>query len=120
MTATTIKETKNFLGSYKELMRAAGRIRVEMERFSACSKGLGRELQELDNRTKTVERVIDSVSDLTAREVLIRRYIYGDTLEEIAEALCYSVRQIQRIINKTAEELAHKECCTFEKLNDII
>lgn len=120
MTHGTIQATKNFLGSYKELMRAAGRIRLEMERFSACSDSLGRELEEISGQTKAVERAIDSVTDLTAREVLIRRYIYGDTLEEIAEALCYSPRHIQRIVNKSAEELAHKEHCTFEKINDII
>lgn len=116
----TAQEMKSFLSGYKEGMRTAGRIRLEMERFSACSASLGRELEECVRRTKAVERVIDSVSDLTAREVLIRRYIYGDTLEQVADALCYSVRQIQRIVDKTLEELAHKECCTFEKLNEII
>lgn len=108
MTYTSAKEIKGFLGSYKELMRTAGRIKVEMERFSACSASLGRELQALDCQTKAVEQVIDSVPDYTAREILIRRYIYGDTLEDIAEALCYSTRHVQRIVNKTAAELAEK------------
>lgn len=108
MTSNNARKMKGFLGSYKDLMRAAGRIKVEMERFSACSESLGRELEKINGQTRAVENAIDSVDDITAREVLIRRYIYGDTLEDIAEALCYSVRQIQRIVNKSAEELTAK------------
>ncbi|MBQ5910821.1 MAG: helix-turn-helix domain-containing protein [Clostridia bacterium] len=36
---------------------------------------------------------------------MLRKYIYGQTLERIAEELNYSPRHIQRILNAAVEEV---------------
>ena len=54
-------------------------------------------MQEMIAARQRAEVLIASVPDAVQREVLTRRYIIGQTWEDIAESMNYSRRQITRL-----------------------
>lgn len=93
----TRKEVKAFLSEYRQCMAKVYRLTDEMKRLTASANCIKREIEEYKSRCELIESIINSHTDFTQREILIRRFIYGDTIEEVAEKLCYSPRHIQRL-----------------------
>lgn len=100
-----ITEIKQYLSRYKEYVAQATRLREEGGRFTASQTDINREINEYLDASHKIETLIHSHRNCLEREVLLCRYIYGDTNEEIAEALGYSVRHIQRIIDRATEKI---------------
>ena len=98
-------EVKEYLGRYRMCMAKAQRLKIDMERFSASAPSIDRERLECVKQAREIERIISSHEDYTQREVLTRKYIFGDTLELIGEVLNFSPRHVQRIINTAAEKI---------------
>ncbi len=93
----TRKEVKAFLSEYRECMAKAYRLTDEIKRLTASADCIRMEIEECKSRCELIESIINSHTDFTQREILIRRFIYGDTIEKVAEKLCYSPRHIQRL-----------------------
>lgn len=51
-----------------------------------------------------IERQIETVPDITLKEILYQKYIFGKTLEEISFILNYSKRHIERLHIKALEK----------------
>ncbi len=101
----TVNEVKGYLGQYRLCMARAHRLRADMERFTASAPSINEERLCLIKKAEEIERLIASHEDYTQREILTRKYIFGDTLELIAEMLNFSPRHIQRILNTAAEKI---------------
>ena len=105
----TLIEKKRLLEGYTGEMARAQRMRGDLGRFKASADSIQKEIDACIHRAEKSERIISSIKDHTHREILLRKYIYGDTLEEIAEVLCYSVRHLQRIIETALSALCIEE-----------
>lgn len=101
----TKQETKEYLQQYRICMAKAQKLRRDMEQFSATAANIKREMEDCISRSSRIEALIAAHKNFMEREILTRKYIYGDTLEVIAEMLNYSPRHIQRIVDKAAERL---------------
>lgn len=51
-----------------------------------------------------IEKQIDAIEDDTLKELLYQKYVFGNTLEEIALILNYSKRHIERLHIKALEK----------------
>lgn len=100
-------EIKDYLGQYRLCMARAHRLKADMERFTASAPSINAERLELIKKAEQIERLIASHEDYTQREILTRKYIFGDTLELIAEMLNFSPRHVQRILNTAAEKIGN-------------
>lgn len=100
-----IKETKKYLEGYRKSMARAQHLRGQMAAFAASAPSISREIEECIKQGGIIEGLIISHSNICQREILLRKYVYGQTIEKIAEELCYSPRHIQRILNTAVETL---------------
>lgn len=103
----TNNEVKAFLRQYRTCMAKAQRLKADMEIFTASAKSIKGEFDECINRSAKIEKLISSHKNYLEREILIRKYIYGDTTEEIAERLNYSPRHIQRIGDRAVQNFGN-------------
>lgn len=97
-------EIKKILEQYRPCMAKVGRLEMDREIYKNCASSIDKEISTCRQIARNIEKRICDIPDFTYREVLIRRYIYGETNEKIAEALCYSARHIQRIIGEALKE----------------
>lgn len=104
----TRDETKRYLEGYLINMARAQQLKRKLEVYSMSAPSIEKEIDCYVNESGRIERHISSCEDMLAREIITRKYIYGQSLEMIAEALSYSVRQIQRILNTAVEKLGAK------------
>lgn len=100
----TTAEIKKILEQYRPCMAKVGRLEMDKEIYKNCAKSIDEEIKVCRQIAGNIERRICEIPDFTYREVLIRRYVYGETNEMIAEALCYSARHIQRIMGEALKE----------------
>lgn len=54
------------------------------------------QMSSLISIQEEITRLIESIPDMQLQSILIRRYLIGETMEQIAEAMFYDVRTIQR------------------------
>ena len=101
-------EIKKYLDGYRINMAKAGRLKDEMENFTASAPSILKEIEECIKQSGMIEGVIISHKNICQREIMLRKYIYGQTLEKIAEELNYSPRHIQRILNDAVDSLGEK------------
>ena len=99
-----IREVKKILEQYRPSMAKVGRLQMDKQIYKNCAKTIDTEISTCRQVAKNIENKINEIENLLYREVLIRRYIYGETNEHIAEELNYSTRHIQRIMNEAVEE----------------
>ncbi len=101
-------DLKAYLGEYRQCMSRIFRLKEEMQRFTASAACIEKEIQDCIDRSFEIERLINNHKNFAGREILIRRFIYGNTIEQIADILCYSPRHVQRLLNEAIEELGAK------------
>ncbi len=101
-------EVKKYLEGYRNNMARAGRLKGEMENFTASAPSILNEIEECIKQSGMIEGVIISHKNICQREIMLRKYIYGQTIEKIAEELNYSPRHIQRILNDAVEAIGTK------------
>ena len=101
----SIDELKNELGQYaamKEQHRLIGEGLAEMRDES---ERLRKRQQELGCTLAFLEGLTSGITNDTRRRAVEGRYMKGKSNEELGEEMCYSARQIQRIITEAIEEL---------------
>lgn len=99
-----MKETRKILEQYRPCMAKVGRLQMDKQIYKNCAKSIDAEITLCKQIAKNIENKINEIENLIHREVLIRRYIYGETNEHIADELCYSARHIQRIMGDAVAE----------------
>ena len=80
-------------------MAKAGQLEIEINIYEGSKNELSKKLKDCLDSAKRIENAINSQEDIRKKEILIRKYIYGDTLSEIADRLCFSERHIQRLLD---------------------
>ena len=101
-------QTKKYFEGYLINMARVQRLKRELEFYIAAAPSIKREISECIKKSNAIEGIIISHSDICEREIMLRKYIYGQTIERIAEELCYSERQIQRILSSAVEKISVK------------
>ncbi|MBQ9769754.1 MAG: sigma-70 family RNA polymerase sigma factor [Clostridia bacterium] len=101
----TISEKKEFLKEYTRSMARVQRLNFELERHHEATLIIEPEIEQCISTAESIEALIHAIPNGLQREIMLRRFIYGETLEEIGEALCYSPRHLQRIITKAVDRL---------------
>ena len=99
-----LKEVRKVLEQYRPSMAKVARLQMDKEIYKNCAKSIDAEIRTCRQIAKSIENKINEIENLLYREVLIRRYIYGETNEYIADALSYSTRHIQRIMGDAVFE----------------
>lgn len=66
-------------------------------RVMELEERLAKEIDELTEKRREIERAVNAVPDEVQREVLTRRYLLYQKWEVIAEEMCYSERHIRRL-----------------------
>ena len=56
-----------------------------------------RKVDELENKKRKIENIIDAIDDDKAKAVLLKRYVHFHEWEDIAHDLGYEVRQVYRL-----------------------
>lgn len=98
-------DTKKYLEGYRKNMARAQRLKMQMKAFTASAPSISREIEDCVRHSGIIEGFIISHNNICQREILLRKYVYGQTIEKIAEELCYSPRHIQRILNSAVDSL---------------
>ncbi len=101
----TVKEKKRVLNEYLKNMSTVGRLRLAMEKFEASASSIQKDIDSRLARAEEIEAFISGVGNIFQRELLLRKYVFGETFEEIGNALSYSSRQIQRAVDKAVNSL---------------
>ncbi len=104
----TKQQTKEYLAGYLLNMARAQQLKRKLEAYVMSAPSIKREIDVCIKNSGEVEEIIYSCENILQREVAVRKYIYGQSLEKIAEELNYSARHIQRIHNKAVEGLSAK------------
>ncbi len=94
----TTNEMKSYLANYKRLKIRAESLTRDMEKFPSDRPFLE---PLLNNVTLTAEDIAEKISMVEKgerKELLIRKYINGETLEEIGDSMGYSSRHIGRLL----------------------
>ena len=104
----TKEQTKKYLAGYLVNMARVQLLKRKLEAYTMSAPSIKREIDICIKNSGEIEEIVNSCKDILAREVAVRKYIYGQSLEKIAEELNYSARHIQRIHNKAVEELCAK------------
>lgn len=99
-------DVKKKLSEYRKLMARVQQLNIDIQLYESSREELISEREKCLSSANFIEKAIKKESDLRKREILIRKYIYGDTLEEIAERLSFSSRHIQRLLNSAADKIA--------------
>ncbi len=96
---------KKKLSEYRRLMARVQQLNIDIQLYESSRKELIKERDKCLLAANYIENAIKKEEDLRKREILIRKYIYGDTLEEIAGRLSFSSRHIQRLLNAAADKI---------------
>lgn len=102
----TINEMKRELSDYQRLVARAKRLSSELRLFPDDREFLEPILRSVSEKTVTINGMINTVTEPEKKEMLYRKYILGETLEQIAESMSYSSRHVQRMINASIESIA--------------
>lgn len=89
---------KDYLKEYRTSMAKVQRIKNTAAAHGIDTARAEKEFCGYLAHATEIEDFISSAEDLIHREVLIRKYIYGETNEQIADAMNYSTRHVARLI----------------------
>ena len=91
------------------------RVYSAIEQFDKIDREITSEIDRIIELRGMIEQAISSVPDENQQTVLRRKYILGETLEQIAEAMNYSLRHTARLHGRGLEAMCddvmvwHKE-----------
>lgn len=118
----TIKEKREWLGSYSRIVREidvlcdeSEKIRAKIYKFTnidkitlqeateklqAIADAIGERVSGLVEKRRVIKAAIDAVPNERYRELLYYRYIMGMTYEEIADRMFCEIRWVFHLSNK--------------------
>jgi DNA-directed RNA polymerase specialized sigma24 family protein len=79
-----------------------------LARIDELAEKLARCQRRAVDRALAVERAVEAVDDPRGREVLRRRYLLGQTWEEMAEEMHYSAMHLTRLHARALDQLCPK------------
>ncbi len=91
------EEKKDYLQNYIVHIAMAKRIREMMKSYPDDAKRFIPQLETAVKICRCIEGEIDIVTPRIYAEILAHKYMYGKNLNEIAEIMNYSKRQIERL-----------------------
>ena len=100
----TIDEKKEYLLSYRVQQLKIERIRCLMMQNPDRREKYKGTLHRTERLRNKIEDEIDAVDNSILSEILYGKYICRKSLEEIADKLSYSKRQIERLHLKALEK----------------
>lgn len=87
------------LGLKEEILQQqVDEIKVEVDKITA-------EIKETNDKLKEVLSAINQISSECKKLILVKRYIAGIKIEDIADEMNYSKRQIYRLRDEALDEL---------------
>lgn len=98
-------ELKKELGRYVRLKKQHDCISEGLTQMLSEMEELRKRQEELSKTIAFLEGLIAGIDNDTRRRAVEGRYMKGLSNEELGEEMCYSARQIQRIITEAIEEL---------------
>lgn len=101
----TASEVKKELGDYIRLMNRAKRLTAEVKFFPEDRVLLEPLMNTISEKAESINEMIGKLRDTEKKEILYRKYIKGETLEQIGEEMGISSRHVQRLINSAIEAL---------------
>ncbi len=102
----SVIEMKSYLASYIKLKMRAEKLMRDIELYPTDKKFLIPLLESVTVTAEDIAEKISAVENTENRELLFRKYINGETLEEIGDKLCYSARHVQRLINSAIASMS--------------
>ncbi len=102
----SVNEMKNYLSSYQKLMQRSKKLIREIEIFPQDKSFLEPLLCQVTSTAEDISLKISAVKNPDYRELLFRKYINGETLEQIGESMCYSARHVQRMLNNAVASMS--------------
>ena len=105
----SVNEMKSYLGGYVKLKTRAEKLVRDIEIYPSDKKFLQPLLESVTETVEDIAARISAVENTENRELLFRKYINGETLEEIGDKLCYSARHVQRLINSAVALMSEVE-----------
>lgn len=100
----TIEEKKEYLKSYRVQLFKIERVRTLMFQNPAYMDRHKGSLHRAERMRDKIEFEIEAVDDGILSEILYGKYVCRKSLEEIADNLSYSKRQIERLHIKALEK----------------
>lgn len=88
---------KKFLKSYLLQEAQINRLNKMAQLHPQKQKCYLKQISECQKRRDKVEEKISAIDDEILREILMRKYIFGKTLEEISFIINYSKRHTERL-----------------------
>ncbi len=102
---TSGEEKKNYLSRYLVLQAKINRLKEQSLINAENSEIYKREILKARNIRDNIEQGIMNMSSELESEILAQKYLLGKTLEETADILNYSKRQIERLHIKALEHI---------------
>ena len=85
------------------------KIPAAVERIAEQEEKIDAKISELVERRAEIERTVKQVEDVRQREILNRRYLYGQKWEKIAEDMCLDYRWVLRLHGRALQKLTTKK-----------
>ncbi len=101
----TVAGMKKYLARYIKLIHKCKNLSKETAEFPEYRAFLIPLQDKLNDTVADIVRRITDVENDTYRELLIRRYLQGESLESIGRNMSYSSRHISRMINAAVAEV---------------
>ena len=99
------EENKKYLKSYLLQESKIRRLKESTLKFPERKSEYDKQIRNCKKTRLQIEEKINCIENEILREILFRKYILGNTLEEISFNLNYSKRQIERLHIKALENL---------------
>ena len=80
-------------------------ISYSVEKMIMLEKEIDREIDRLVDMRQDIQKMLDSISDERIKQLLYRKYILGQTLEQIGENMYLCTKQVGRDHRKALQML---------------
>lgn len=99
----SIEEKREILGRYRLQQAKINRLKEQGKINTDRKSKYEKEILKAKSIRDAIENSIENISDETESEILAQKYLCGRSLEETAELLNYSKRQVERLHIKALE-----------------
>lgn len=101
----TDAQIKRYLSNYKRLNNRKKELEKLYKDEPRSRAQTEESIKRISFTLEDIAKKIFTVDNGFYREILIKKYIEGETLEELGESIGYSTRHIQRLVNQAVNEI---------------